>query len=167
MSESIQVVLFTSVSGITDRYVKISAIKGEDRWKYHLHTDGELQPKMNWLLVLIWELYLELNCPFLICSSFMRMKVASLSVIGQLLRPPSIFPYNPYFLSCSGHDFLRRLTFAFIFLSASPVQGIIYLHECLFHFLRGDILICDRSGITQFLFSDGAPDEPELDHFVE
>ena len=42
MSESIQIVLFTSVSGITDRYVKISAIKGEDRWKYHLHTGGEL-----------------------------------------------------------------------------------------------------------------------------
>ena len=42
MSESLQIVLFTSVSGITDRYVKISAIKGEDRWKYHPHTDGEL-----------------------------------------------------------------------------------------------------------------------------
>ena len=42
MSEGIQIVLLASVSGITDRYVKISAIKGEDRWKYHPHTDGEL-----------------------------------------------------------------------------------------------------------------------------
>ena len=35
------------------------------------------------------------------------------------------------------------------------IQGIIYLSECLFLFLRGDILISDRNGITHFLPGDG------------
>ena len=56
---------------------------------------------------------------FFVVRAFMRMKVASLSVFEQLLRPSSIFLCDSYFLNCSGHDFLTRLTLVFIFLSAS------------------------------------------------
>ena len=39
--------------------------------------------------------------------------------------------------------------------SFHSIQGIIYLPECLFYFLRGNILIRNRSGITLLLLSDG------------
>ena len=42
-----------------------------------------------------------------------------------------------------------------LLVSIHSIQGIIYLPECLFHFLRGDILIGNRSGITQFLLGEG------------
>ena len=86
MSEGVQIVLLASVSGITDRYVRVSAVKGMEI--IHMQgigggitgtlMDGIVQNELS--VVLIWGLYPGLSCPFLMWSSFMRMKVASLSV---------------------------------------------------------------------------------------
>ena len=52
MSESIQIVLFTSVSGITDRLVRVSAVEGMEiihmqRWRYRpTLMDGIVQNEL-------------------------------------------------------------------------------------------------------------------------
>ena len=86
MSEGVQIVLLASVSGITDRYVRVSAVKGMEI--IHMQgigggitgtlMDGIVQNELSVGTDL--GIISGLSCPFLMWSSFMRMKVASLSV---------------------------------------------------------------------------------------
>lgn len=86
MSEGVQIVLLASVSGITDRYVRVSAVKGMEI--IHMQgigggitgtlMDGIVQNELSVGTDLGIISGFELSVPHV--SSFMRMKVASLSV---------------------------------------------------------------------------------------
>ena len=162
MSESIQIVLFTSVSGITDRHVRLSAVK----WMEIIHVqrisggitctlvegivqdeqfiDTDLGIVSGFMLSVLHVVLFHTHESGIIVSLWITVtSVKYLSlwfVFPQLFRPS--LPYTSY------------LHFHLL-VGIHSIHAIIYLLECLldfvFHFLWGDILICDWSGITQFL----------------
>ena len=86
MSEGIQIVFLASVSSITDRCGRVSAVK--DMEIIHMQRiggditgalmDGIVQNEL--LVSTDLGIISGVSCPFLVWSSFIRMKVASLSV---------------------------------------------------------------------------------------
>ena len=169
MPEGVQVVLLASVSGVTDRHVRISAVQGME--VFHVQgigggvtgtlVEGIVQDELSVGTDLRVVSGLELSVPHVV---FLHPHERGVRVcLGVAVAPVKnlslgfIFP--ELFGPCLPHAPDLGLHFP---VRIRSLQGFMYLLQRPFHFLGGDILVSDGSGVAQLLLGDGLGVPPYL-----
>ena len=169
MPEGVQVVLLTSVSGVTDRDVRVSAVQGME--VFHVQgigggvtgtlVEGIVQDELSVGTDLRVVSGLELSVSHVVLLHPHERGVGV--CLGVAVAPVENLSLGFIFLQLFGPCLLHAPNLGLHFpVRIRSLQGFMYLLQRPFHLLGGDVLISDGSGVAQLLLGDGLGVPPYL-----
>ena len=169
MPEGVQVVLLTSVSGVTDRDVRVSAVQGME--VFHVQgigggvtgtlVEGIVQDELSVGTDLRVVSGLELPVSHVVLLHPHERGVGV--CLGVAVAPVENLSLGFIFLQLFGPCLLHAPNLGLHFpVRIRSLQGFMYLLQRPFHLLGGDVLISDGSGVAQLLLGDGLGVPPYL-----
>ena len=169
MPEGVQVVLLTSVSGVTDRDVRVSAVQGME--VFHVQgigggvtgtlVEGIVQDELSVGTDLRVVSGLELPVSHVVLLHPHERGVGV--CLGVAVAPVENLSLGFIFLQLFGPCLLHAPNLGLHFpVRIRSLQGFMYLLQRPFHLLGGDVLVSDGSGVAQLLLGDGLGVPPYL-----
>ena len=164
-----QVVLLTSVSGVTDRNVRISAVQGME--VFHVQgiggsvtgtlIEGIVQDELSVGTDLRVVSGLELPVPHVVLLHPHERGVGV--CLGVAVAPVENLSLGFVFLQLFGPCLPHAPDLSLHFpVRIRSLQSLMYLLQRPFHLLGGDVLVSDGSGVAQLLLGDGLGVPPYL-----